>query len=183
MSRSSPLGPTPGSVADQFPDADPDAVARAIVLRKLAAAPRTRAQLADDLRRRNVPDEAAQRVLDRFTEVGLINDAAYAQAWVRSRHAGKGLSRRALHNELRERGVDLEIIERAVEQVDSDTERQTAAALVAKKLASMRDVPDDARQRRLVGLLARKGYPAAVAAAVVRETLAAHSLAQSRHDS
>ncbi|MGH3973165.1 MAG: regulatory protein RecX, partial [Pseudonocardiaceae bacterium] len=99
-------GPTPGSLADATPEADPESVARGLVLRKLTAAPRTRAQLADDLAGRGVPDGVAHRVLDRFTEVGLVDDAAFAESWVRSRHLGRGLSRRALSHELRTKGVD-----------------------------------------------------------------------------
>ena len=73
-----PAGPTPGSLADAGPEPDPESVARTILLRRLAAAPRTRAQLAADLAARDVPGDAAERVLDRFTEVGLIDDAAFA---------------------------------------------------------------------------------------------------------
>src|SRR5690606_7567137 len=84
---------------------DPEAAAREICLRLLSASPRTRAQLADALRRKDIPDDVAERVLGRFTDVGLIDDEAFAQAWVQSRHTGRGLARRALAQELRHRGV------------------------------------------------------------------------------
>ena len=143
------------------------------MLRKLTAAPRTRAQLADDLAVRLVPDEVAERVLDRFTEVGLIDDAAYAEAWVRTRHAGRGLSRRALAHELRHKGVDDEIIDDAVEAIDSDDEKTAAAALVARKLSATRGLAYDARVRRLAGMLGRKGYSGGLALRVVRDALSA----------
>ena len=91
--------------------ADPEAVARGICLRALTGAPKTRQQLADLLANR-VPDEAAEAVLDRYVEVGLIDDAAYARAWVSSRQAGRGLARRALSAELRAKGVDAEVAAR-----------------------------------------------------------------------
>lgn len=168
-----PDGPTPGSGADATAEADPESVARAIVLRRLTAAPRTRAQLADDLRRRDVPDEVAERVLERFAEVGLVDDQAFAEAWVRSRHVGRGLSRRALAHELRAKGVADETVAEAVEAVGPDDEAAAAAALVARRLPATRGLPADRRVRRLAGMLARKGYPSGLAMRVVRDALAA----------
>jgi regulatory protein len=148
-------------------------MARTILLRRLAAAPRTRAQLAADLAARDVPGVAAERVLDRFTEVGLIDDAAFAATWVRTRHAGRGLSRSALRRELRDKGVDDETVADALSEIDSDDETAAARALVARRLPATRGLPRDARLRRLVGQLARKGYPGGMAMSVVQEALAA----------
>lgn len=153
--------------------ADPESVARLICLRLLTAAPRTRAQLADALKRRGVPAEAAETVLGRFAEVGLIDDTMFASAWVESRHYGRGLGRRALAAELDQRGVAREDIEAAVEHLSAETERATALALVERKLASTAGQPYQARVRRLVGLLARKGYSPGLAFSVVREALGA----------
>ena len=160
-------------MADQVPDANPESVARAIVLRKLTAAPRTRAQLADDLRRRAVPDDVAEKVLDRFTEVGLINDQAFAGEWVRTRHAQRGLSRRALAHELRKKGVADELVAEAVDEVDDEDERRAAEELVARRLPSLRRFERDVQTRRLVGMLARKGYPGGLAMNVVRAAVSA----------
>jgi len=169
---SGPDGPTPGSGADDAPEPDPESVARSIVLRKLTVAPRSRAQLADDLAARDVPDEVAEAVLDRFTEVGLVDDAAFAEMWVRTRHAGRGLSRSALRRELRAKGVDDETVAEAVETIGDDAEVDAARALVARRLPGMRNLPAEVRMRRLVGQLARKGYPGGLALRVVREALA-----------
>jgi regulatory protein len=168
---SGPDGPTPGSGADDAPEPDPASVARSIVLRKLTIAPRSRAQLAGDLAARDVPDDVAERVLDRFTEVGLIDDAAFAEVWVRTRHAGRGLSRSALRRELRAKGVDDEIVADAVETIDDDAEAAAAQALVARRLPGMRGLPAEVRMRRLVGQLARKGYSSGLAVRVVREAM------------
>ena len=66
----------------------------------LALQPRTRKELAEGLRRRGIPDEVADRVLDRFSDVGLVDDAAFANAWVTSRHRGRGLASRLLRHAL-----------------------------------------------------------------------------------
>lgn len=140
-------------------------------LRLLTGTPRTRAQLAEAMRRRGIPDDAAEHVLSRFEDVGLIDDAAFADAWVESRHHGRGLARRALARELRTRGVDSAVVERAVEQLDAAREEETARALVERKLRSTRGLERDKRIRRLAGMLARKGYAEGLALRVVRRAL------------
>lgn len=166
-------GPTPGSSAAESPDADPVEVAKSIVLAQLSVGPRTRSQLERVLARRQVPAPAAHEALDRFAELGYVDDQVFAQAWVESRHRSKGLARRALRYELRNRGVDDATIDDAVASLDADSERATAQALVARRLPSTRGLPTPNRINRLAGALARKGYPAGLALSVVREALAA----------
>ncbi|WP_405950990.1 recombination regulator RecX [Streptomyces prunicolor] len=153
------------------PPADPAERARGICLRLLTGNPRTRKQLADALRKREIPDEVADEVLSRFEEVGLINDGAFADAWVESRHHGRGLARRALAQELRTKGVDSTLIDEAVSQLDSEQEETTARELVDRKLRSTRGLDRDKRLRRLAGMLARKGYSQGMALRVVRQAL------------
>ncbi|WBB70308.1 regulatory protein RecX [Micromonospora sp. WMMD812] len=156
------------------PPRDEAEVAREICLRQLAIRPRTRAELAGALAKRGISDEVSAEVLDRYDEVGLIDDAAFARAWVSSRHAGRGLARRALANELRQRGVDRDVAQEALGELDESTEAETARALVERKLRTARGEPD-AVFRRLVGMLARKGYPPGVAIRAVKDALAAQS--------
>ncbi|WP_338687173.1 recombination regulator RecX [Streptomyces acidiscabies] len=153
------------------PSGDPAERARAICLRLLTGTPRTRKQLADALRKREIPDEVAEEVLSRFEEVGLIDDGAFADAWVESRHHGRGLARRALARELRTKGVDSTLIDEAVSQLDSEQEETTARELVARKLRATRGLDRDKRVRRLAGMLARKGYSEGMALRIVRQAL------------
>src|SRR4051812_3366791 len=170
--RSSPGGWGDGarrSAATQ--QSEPDR-AREICLRELSVRPRTRAELAKVLARKEISDEVIAEVLDRYDEVGIIDDAAFARAWVSSRHHGRGLARRALANELRQRGVDAEVASEALESVDAESEADTARALVDRKLRTATGTPE-AVFRRLVAMLARKGYPAGVAIGAVKDALAA----------
>ncbi len=153
------------------PEGDPAERARDICLRLLTGAAKSRKQLADALRRKEIPDETVEQVLDRLEEVGLIDDAAFAEAWVESRHAVRGLSRRALAQELRTKGVTGETAERALLQVDAEDETEAARALVARKLRSTAGLERGVRTRRLVGVLARRGYAEGLAFRVVREAL------------
>ncbi|MET9732662.1 recombination regulator RecX [Streptomyces sp. NPDC006458] len=171
-----PFGEDGGSPASSRaetgePPGDPVERARAICLRLLTGTPRTRKQLADALRKREIPDEVAEEVLSRFEEVGLIDDGAFADAWVESRHHGRGLARRALAQELRTKGVDSSLIDSAVSQLDSEQEEATARELIARKLRATRGLDRDKRLRRLAGMLARKGYSEGMALRLVRQAL------------
>ena len=154
------------------PDADPESVARKILLDQLTGQARSRKQLSDKLASRNVPTDIATRLLDRFEEVGLVDDEAFARSWIASRQPGKGLARRALAQELRRKGVDDEVAREALDEIDPADEEAAARALVRKKLRSLSRVDDTTATRRLVGMLARKGYGSGLAFVVVREELA-----------
>jgi regulatory protein len=151
-------------------------VARKILLDQLTGQARSRAELETRLARKGVPGPVAQRLLDRFEEVGLVDDEAFARAWVQSRQTGKGLARRALAQELRRKGVDDETAQVALDEVDPDDEVAAARALVRRKLRTVERLGRDVAARRLSGLLARKGYPAGLCFRVVREELEAAGL-------
>lgn len=170
-SPSSPAVGQEGPRAEQERPLDPVEQARALCLRLLTGTPRTRKQLADAMRRREIPEDAAEHVLERFEDVGLIDDQAFANAWVESRHHGRGLARRALAQELRTRGVDAEAIGQAVGRLDAGQEEETARALVDRKLRATRGLEKEKRIRRLAGMLARKGYAEGLALRVVRRAL------------
>jgi len=162
-----------GALSDDGRDiqADPEQRARAIVMRLLAHQPRTRAELERVLRRRGIPDPVIESVMDRFTDVGLIDDAAFARAWVESRHAGRGLARRALAHELRRRGVDEEHVDAAVGRLSPETELATARALVTRRLRAVSHLDGRTRTRRLMAMLVRKGYSPAMAFRAIRDVL------------
>jgi regulatory protein len=153
------------------PDADPESVARTILLDQLTGRARSRRELADKLAKRNVPDDVASRLLDRFEQVGLVDDTAFAHSWVQGRHAARGLAPRALAQELRRKGVPDEVVQEAVAQLGGDELDETARTLVRRKLRSLERFDDATKTRRLVGMLARKGYAPGHAFAVVRQEL------------
>jgi regulatory protein len=148
--------------------------ARAFCLRLLTARARTRAELAGQLAKRGYPDDVTTRVLDRLTDVGLVNDADFAEQWVRSRRANAGKGKRALAAELRTKGVNNDVITAALDGIDAGAERQRAEKLVRDRLRrEMLGDDDDAKiARRLVGMLARRGYSQTMAFDVVKDELA-----------
>jgi regulatory protein len=161
----------PAADLDTGPDADPESVARKILLDQLTGRARTRSELATKLAQREVPADVATRLLDRFEEVGLVDDAAFAREWVEQRQSGRGLARRALAQELRRKGIDDEIVRETLDEVDPDDEVEAARMLVRAKLRSVRSLDHDKAVRRLVGMLARKGHSSSVAFRVVKEEL------------
>jgi regulatory protein len=152
--------------------------ARDVCLRLLTVRARTRAELEGQLAKRGYPDDVSAKVLDRLAEVGLVDDEDFAEQWVRSRHANSGKGKRALAVELRKKGVDGEIISAALAELDPAAERQRAEELVRDKLRRER-LGDDPRSdadvkvtRRLVSMLARRGYGQSMAFDVVSAELA-----------
>lgn len=156
-------------------EVSPEAKAKAIVLRQLAVSPKSRYQLSVKLAEREVPVESARIVLDRFEEVRLIDDAEFAQVWVRSRARNKSLARGVLRRELAEKGIAEELAEAALEQLSEADERSSAAELVRRKLRSVRPVRGseelNKHRRRLVSMLLRKGYSSGLAFNVVNREL------------
>ena len=151
---------------------DPEARARGLLLDSLSRSARTRGQLSEMLERKGVSEEVAEAALDRFTELGLVDDAAYAEAFTRSRHEHKGLGSRAIAYELRRRSVPDELVQEAVSVLDSEQEQHTASRLAAERQARMRGLPREVQARRLAGFLARKGYGGEMVGRAVREALA-----------
>ena len=151
--------------------ADPVTAAREYCLNLLTARPLTRAELHKKLIGKGYEEDVAERVLNRLHEVGLIDDAAVAELWVRSRHNYQGMARKALSIELRRKGVADEIVADAVSAVDSDAEEARARELVRKRLRGTVPADEVTMIRRLVGMLARKGYSEGLAYRVVKSEL------------
>ncbi|MGH3938769.1 MAG: regulatory protein RecX [Pseudonocardiaceae bacterium] len=150
---------------------DSTAQARGICLKLLTARPRSRAELAEALRRRGITEEVGESVLDRLGEVGLVDDAAFAETVAHSERTYRGLGRRALSAELRRRGVPDLIARETVASVQPEDEEQRARELVRRKLRTAGTGDPATLVRRLAGMLARKGYSEALALRVVRDEL------------
>lgn len=139
------------------------------MLRQLTMQARTRQELSDALRRRNVPAEAAEAVLDRMTDVGLVDDAEFARSWVDSRQQRRQLSRTGLRHELQRKGVDRDLVADAIDRVSPEDEQVAARALAEKKLRSVRGLDAHVQRRRIAGALARRGFSAEIVGSVLRD--------------
>lgn len=151
------------------PDADPEAIARAIVVRKLAAQDRTRHELASALAAKNVPEEVADELLERYEEIGLVDDQAFARRWVESRQARRHRSRVALRRELAGKGIDRAVVDEAVSQVSGDDELAAARSYVEKAARGMSGLDPLVRRRRLADRLARRGFGTDVIGRVLKD--------------
>lgn len=156
------------------PESEDARKAREILLRKLAVAPRSRAHLAGVLQRKEIPDDVAALVLDRYEQLGLVDDQAFAQGFVSAQHRDRSLGRRALRQELRRQGIVGGEAEAALEQVDPQAEQERAGELVGKRVRSALAAGPEAARRRLLGLLARRGYDADLSIRIVDAAIAEH---------
>jgi len=173
-----------GHTEQELPGGGTEAQAKEVCLRLLTDRARSRAELAAKLAQKGFAADVADRALDRLVEVGLIDDADFAQQWARSRHLHAGKGKRAIALELRRKGIDAADAAAALDEIDSEDERARAVDLVRKKLRTQPPLPTEGDRReiaaerdklvrRLVGMLARRGYPQGMAFDVVREELAA----------
>ena len=161
----------PESLTADQRHADQLEVAREIALRLLALRARTRVELETAMKRRGVPEAAMTEVIERFTELGLVDDRAFSDQWVEGQQR-RMRSTKALRHELREKGVDTEIIDEALEAVGGEQEYAAALALARKRASATRNLPADVRRRRILGVLARRGFSGQVAYRAVDEALA-----------
>lgn len=145
--------------------------ARSIVLRRLSVQPRTRAELATSLTEKEIPTDVADRILDRMTEVGLINDETFAKDWVASRQQRRHLSRRKLADELRQKGIAPGLVEDALVDVAEDDEYQAALDLAERKLPALARHEVPVQRRRLAGMLERRGFGIGLIHRVLRDVL------------
>jgi regulatory protein len=132
--------------------------ARNVLLHQLARSAKSTSQLRKILEQREIDSEIAEKVIERFTEVGLIDDAAYAETIVNSRRNYKGLAKSAIKRELNEKGVSQELVEEAISGITAEDDFESAKQLASRRYRQMAHLERDVRTRRLAGYLQRKGY-------------------------
>ena len=115
-----------------------------------------------------VPEAIIEAVLDRFEEVGLVDDAQFAGLWVEGQQR-RMKSTRALKQELRLKGVDAEVVDEALSGTADDADYRAALALAQKKVRTMGALEPHVRYRRLAGALARRGFAPGLCHRVVSE--------------
>ena len=136
-----------------------DEVKKAITaaLNLIAFRPRASGELQRKLREKGYPPEAAEAAINRMRDLGYLNDATFADRWIENRQEHRPRSRRMLTQELRQKGIDADTIEAALEETEID-EFGDALDLARKKASSMQDLDTPTRHRRLSGFLSRRGY-------------------------
>lgn len=154
---------------------DPVLEAKSIALRYLTGAPRTRQQIEDKLREKEVDGDIIANLVERFERVGLIDDADYAHRFVENRSRMKGLGKAALRRDLKAKGVDDALIEEALAEIEPADEAELAREMVSRKLPRPEQLQDfegrEKAKRRLVSMLMRKGHSMGTAIGVVEEKL------------
>jgi len=124
--------------------------------------------LRDGLVARGVEESVANEVIERYREVGLVDDGALAEMIARTRHRERGHARRAIRDELRRKGFEAPEIEGALGEISDEDEQTAAASLAARRWEALRTLPQEARIRRVVATLGRKGYEPGMAFTLVR---------------
>ncbi len=150
---------------------DQNQIAKQVLLRRLSNAPRTRKELAQDLKKKKIEEDIANQALDRFEELGLINDQTYSENFVANTHERRKLGRKALKQQLRSKGVSEETAAQAIMQISDEDEFKSALALALKKIRSIQKDDPQTQIRKIVSLLARKGYSSSLSFQVAKEVI------------
>lgn len=170
-SRRPPSGETEDGSLDQPRLLSPEkqeSRARNVLLHQLARSAKSTSQLRKILEQREISPDIAEKVLERFTEVGLIDDAAYAETIVNSRRNYKGLAKSAIKRELNEKGVSQELVEEAISGITAEDDYESAKQLATRRFGQMAHLEKEVRTRRLAGYLQRKGYASSAVFAAIK---------------
>ncbi len=141
--------------------------AKNVLLHQLSRSMKTEHQLRQVLAKREIPQEVADSVILRFTDAQLIDDGAFARAFVASRIACGGKSRATIRRELKQRGVADDLAAEALEGLDREAEAELALNLAQKRMNALASYDREVRYRRLQGFLARRGFDSEI----IRRTL------------
>lgn len=150
---------------------------RAKALRLLDQRMRSRKELVERLEAvEEFPTSMIEEVVDDLTRSGLVNDELFASEWVRQRFASRGKSKMVLNRELQEKGIDASLRSDALEQITHNAEEEVARKLAAKKAATIKTVAPDFNTkqkdlRKVVGVLARRGFPSELSMSIARDQL------------
>jgi len=123
-------------------------------LNALSARPMSRHELRRKLEEKDCPPGQALEIVDRLTELGYLNDAAYAVTLVRH-YTAKGYGPYKIRDELFRRGVPREYWDDALSQAEIPVE--TIDAFISRKLRG-NDHPDQKDLKRVSDALARRGF-------------------------
>ncbi|MDY0830593.1 regulatory protein RecX [Microbacterium sp. BG28] len=162
------------SDTDSEPESDDAALAQAAsdaLLRKLRARSLSEREARTFLAQRDLSRDAVEEIVAGFLRLSYLDDAALAEQLVHVGVSRKGEGRIAIAQAMARRGVPRDVADAALEAVgDDDAER--ALEFARRKATSIGGRDDDAALRRLVGQLARRGYPSSVAMTAARQALA-----------
>ena len=126
------------------------------------------------LLQRGYPASAIASVMNRLTEVGLLDDGAFADALVRAR-LDRGLAKRAIGLELARKGIEPGTAERVLDQIDATQQLEAAEAVANKAVNRCAGLATEVKARRAFGAVSRRGFSGQVAAAAVAKALAAEA--------
>lgn len=119
----------------------------------------SRRELDRKLKELEFDEGTRERVLDRLTELNLLNDEAFGRAVVRETMSRKAAGKRLLQQKLFQKGIDRKLADRILDDsLDPEDQAAQALTLASKRLKSLARFDAPTRKRRLYGLLARRGF-------------------------
>ena len=147
------------------------ALAQRMALDRLARRAHSCGELRAAFAKRAIPTEIGDEIIVALTRSNLLDDGDFARAWRDSRMRSRGLAPRVIARELREKGIDPDLILEVISEVSSESEESALQELLAKKVRSLRPGDRKKQERALLGFLMRKGHRGDRAGLAVRAAL------------
>lgn len=161
-------------VVDSPEFAESYAKAKKTALNMLAMRDHSSTELREKLAKRDFDPAAIDRLITKLERSNLLDDTEFARRFAKAQREGKKLSRSALRRQLSKKGIDEDTIAGVVGEVDGGAEGEESLArdVAEKKARSTRGLDHEVRERRILGMLARRGFSSTICLKVTREVLA-----------
>ncbi len=141
---------------------------RQSLLKMIARGAKSSGKLREALLAKDYPAQLVDQLIDRFTEVSLIDDFQMAKDWVQSQLSRKAAAKTVLGMTLRDKGFPAEAIAAALLEIDADSELESAKKIATTRMRQLMKLEPEVRSRRLAGYLTRKGYSSSIVWAAVK---------------
>ncbi|MET0933687.1 MAG: regulatory protein RecX [Mycetocola sp.] len=169
----------PGVVQEQepidvVPEPDPESVEAALV-KKLARRALSEAEVLSFGMDEGLTAHQANSVLDHLRDLGYVDDRVLAEQLKHALYERKGQSRAVVARAMSGRSIEREIIDEVLDDIDSGDELSAATELAAKRASQLTALDKQTLERRLVGYLARRGYPGNIVREAIAPLLAGRS--------
>jgi len=175
MKRRSPLAGRAGAEVPE-PDSEPAGPAERLAQAETVLLTRLRRRSLSVAEARasveDLEEEAAEALIERFVELGYLDDARLADQVVHSHRDRKGLGRSGVEAEMRRRSIPPDVIQQSLGQAADDDEEGRAVEAACKRASQLTRYDEETIERRLTGFLMRKGYGSTIVRAAVRQALA-----------
>ncbi len=137
----------------------------------LSYRPRSEKELQDWFKKKKVGSETQKLIEKKLNRLGYLDDREFARWWVEQRLTFRPFGKRRLALELRQKGINQEMVEEELGKLEDDKLIELAEELVKKKMKTTKNLPYLQAREKLFAFLSRRGFHWEIIKEVVAKTL------------